>query len=160
MGLITIIQELIGISGHGEIAAETGVFQLPAWYVTLKAVVAFAMGMFLIWIGVAPPFALAPWERAIVFLIGLGGLGVGASVARSAKRIAVANGLVTAEFMGGRRESWPVRDLDVQAPTGLGLAGGAVVVRVRSTGRVAFVIPRDMPAWEVLASSFPSSNAA
>ena len=158
MSYLRLIQELIGSGKRAQIAEETGIYEHRTWYLILKAGSAFACGLFLLYGSITPLFHASRGERVFIAIIGFASLAAAISIARGPRRIIVTDGLVTAEYPAGRRESWPMSDLMAQEPGRF--ARVSTAVRVRSTGRLAFMVPVDLPGWEVLIASITSAGAA
>ena len=156
--LLGLIQDLIGIARRAEITADAAIFELPRWYVMLKVCLAGGAGVILAYFSFLPSLGISSWERIVALIIGIGCVGMAIAIAKGIRRVVVADDLVTLESLAGRRGSWPIRDLVSDKPGGLG--GAAVAVRIRSTGKVAFVVPRDLPSWEVLVATIRNSRDA
>jgi hypothetical protein len=158
MSYLGLIQELIGTGKRAQIAEETGIYEHRTWYLILKAGMACAIGLFSLYGSVTPVVRASRGERVFIAVIGVASLAAAISIARGPRRIIVADGLVTAEYPAGRRETWPISDLVAREPGRFTRVSTAV--RVRSTGRLAFVVPVDLPGWEVLIATITSAGAA
>ena len=158
--LLQLFQEIFGSTSRAQRTAESGVYSHAAWYIALKVLVVGGAGTALCISAFRPGADRSPFEISAFAAAGIGLLGVAVAIWRGPRRITVSNGLLTAEFPGGRTEQHLLRDLIVTAPPSWKYIGPAVSVRSRRTGVVVLVIPRDLPGWEVLVSEIEASGAA
>jgi hypothetical protein len=117
------------------------VFEYPRGEIA-QGVVALATGLVIAALGMLNGESLWPPGHIIAGVL-LAALG--AWKARGVRRITIANGMLTGEFPGGRRQTWRLADLYAEGRQVL------VVVRERSTGRIAFVVRPGTPDQKALA---------
>lgn len=157
--LLNAIQETLGRTRPDSDAAETGIFRFPSGYPILKAALSCGVGLLLL--GLA--WSLTTPTIAIVLGTALGVLYVveGVRIAVGLRAVVIDGGLVTVENASGRTASWPLSELVVLnagsvMSSRIGPWTGPIWVRERSTGTLAFRVPRDLPAWEILIGRIPS----
>lgn len=150
MGLISLFQEIVGSADRKGDAVDAEIFELPSWYVYLKMLLGAGLGGLLMYFALVDSRYPGVFDRACMLVLGVLALGAAPSLTRRVRRVQIAHGQVTVDFTGGRREMWPARDLVADRPRAW---GWPVAIRLRSTGRTAFAVPRDMPQWEVLLAS-------
>jgi hypothetical protein len=117
------------------------VFEYPRREIA-QGVVALATGLLVVGLGMLDGEGLWPPGRIIA---GLSLAALGTWKARGVRRITIANGMLTGEFPGGRRQTWPLAELYAEGRQLL------VVVRERSSGRIAFVVRPGTPDQKALA---------
>jgi hypothetical protein len=158
--ILDLLQELVGSTKRAQRAAETGVYQLAPWYFVVKVIFVTGSGFFLLYSSFrwGPTHPLL--ETGLLAAAGVWLMWLGLAILRGPRRIRISNGLLTTEYLNGRQDQYRVTDLSATSPPRWMYIGSAVPVRSRSTGRMIFMVPRDLPGWEVLVAEIEASGAA
>jgi hypothetical protein len=159
--LLNAIQETLGRTRPESDAAETGIFRFPSGYPLLKAALSFGVGLLLL--GLAWSLKTPPIAIVLGAALGVWYVADGVRIALGLRAVVLDGGLVTVESASGRKASWPLSELVVLnagsvMSVRIGPWTGPIWVRERSTGRLAFRVPRDLPAWEILIARIPSTD--
>lgn len=130
-------------------------FVYPLWLLAIKVVISLAAGGFAAYVALVEAPASPPLSRLVAFGTAVTFLIIGLSAPLGLREITIAEGAVTIAYGSGRRTSWPLPDLEMRSPIRQMNYTGAIAVRSRTTGRVAFKLPRDFPRWKQIAALIP-----
>jgi hypothetical protein len=126
-------------------AQEQYTFAYSNPYLVIKVTLAIAAGVFILYTVLSSRSGTLP--RLLAATVGLWFFGLALGVMKGPRRIVIDDRSIHVELGGGRRQSWALRDLDLQnAKHEIGL-GGSMIFRARQGGRLAFRLPRDFPGW-------------
>ena len=133
------------MSETGAAAREQYTFAYSSLYLVVKAALAVAAGVFILYTVLSSRSGTLP--RLLAAAAGLWFFSLSLGVMKGLRRIVIDDRSIQVELGGGRRESWALRDLDLQNAKREIALGGSMVFRARQSGRLAFRLPRDFPGW-------------